>query len=211
MIIPVLTCHCSTSFFNKIRKKLIQYIVGSWLTSGFYVSLWPSLPQSPCESKPERSESIKLFQVLLVMCKCRRNWISLHSHHQRQTNRQHVRIRPVNCLVYIHNCGTTSETTPDSLLLWLKEEIIHGPNNKQNQNEQLLIASLPIYKTIHKYCYIQCVLALQVFNSSALGPFMTHSGTYLLYLHMYEYYNVYCISAVGNQRNCLGDSHDAQW
>ena len=104
MIIPVLTCHCSTSF-NKIRKKLTQYIVGPWLTSGFYVSLWPSLPQSPCESKPERSENIKLFQVLLVMCKCSQNWISLHSHHQRQTDRQHVRLRPVNCLVYIHNCG----------------------------------------------------------------------------------------------------------
>ena len=62
---------------------------------------------------------------------------------------------------------TTSETTSDSLLLWLKEQINQGPNNKQNQTEQLLIASLHIYKTTHKYCYIQCVLALQVFNSSA--------------------------------------------
>ena len=37
-----------------------------WLTAGFYVSLWPSLPYSTRESKPERPENIKLFQALLV-------------------------------------------------------------------------------------------------------------------------------------------------
>ena len=105
MIIPVLTCHCSTSFNNKKKTYSIYCWIMAHLTSGFYVSLWPSLPHSPCESKTVQSENIKLFQVLLVMCKCRRNWISLHSHHQRQTDRQHVRPTPVNCLVYIHNCG----------------------------------------------------------------------------------------------------------
>ena len=64
---------------------------------------------------------------------------------------------------YIHTAvEMTSETTPESLLLWLEEQINHRPNNEQNQDEQLLIASLRIYKTIliYKYYYIQCVLAL---------------------------------------------------
>ena len=41
---------------------------------------------------------------------------------------------------------------------------------------------------------IYIVLALQVFNSSALGQYMMHSDKYLQYLHMYKYSYMHCIA-----------------